>query len=108
MLQLKDIDFGYYKEQTQNLKNNIGMLEDSIITLNSENQKLKELTKEREHQYETKMNHLQSQYEKVKNMYESKQCEYERDMRVMKEELIQLEYELNFKTECLKKKLYEK
>ncbi len=39
----------------------------------------------------------------MKQLYESKECEYERDMRVMKEELIQLEYELNSKSECLQK-----
>jgi len=36
-------------------------------------------------------------------MYEGKESEYERDMRVMKEELIQLEYELHSKTESLQK-----
>lgn len=54
-LHQKDIDNNYYKEELANYKKSLGSMEDTIITLNNENERLKELTKEREHEYETKM-----------------------------------------------------
>lgn len=44
----KDIDITYYKEELGNLKSNISMLEDNIITLNNQNERLKSLIKQRE------------------------------------------------------------
>ncbi len=46
-LQQMDVDIGYYREEASSLKSTIGMLEDTIITLNRENEKLKDLARER-------------------------------------------------------------
>ena len=37
MMQQRDGEIGYYKEEANSLRSNIAMLEDTIITLNTEN-----------------------------------------------------------------------
>ena len=54
------------------LKNNISMLEDTIITLNGQNQRLKDLMKERDGEYNMSLKDLEGEYVKLKVMYENK------------------------------------
>ena len=77
-LQKKELDLEYLKEENANKDHMIKMLEETIRTLNRDNDDLKTLNRERFEAEQTKIKELRNEIESLKLKYESKELEWER------------------------------